>query len=195
MNHLPISTRFGTVGILWDSAGSKTRVLRVVLPAGERAVAHPDGAIFTEAQRKSRPEIERLAADLQRFLEGERIEFDLSLLDWTICSAFQSTILRMEASVPRGRVIAYGQLARRAQAPGGARAAGRALAANPFPLIIPCHRAVQADGALGGFQGGATMKRELLEIEGVRFTASGRVLAEYFRDCPAQEPKHKERQI
>jgi len=52
---------------------------------------------------------------------------------------------------------------------------GRALATNPFPLVIPCHRAVRSDGSLGGYQGGIGMKRKLLEMEGVQFKPSGKV--------------------
>jgi len=51
--------------------------------------------------------------------------------------------------------------------PNAARAVGAALAANPFPLIIPCHRVIRADGSLGGYQGGLKMKQALLRIEGV----------------------------
>jgi methylated-DNA-[protein]-cysteine S-methyltransferase len=54
------------------------------------------------------------------------------------------------------------------------------LARNPFPIIIPCHRAIRSDGRLGGFQGGPAMKRALLELEGVEISAAGRVLAERF---------------
>jgi len=53
--------------------------------------------------------------------------------------------------------------------PGAGRAVGNALARNPFPLVIPCHRAVRSDGALGGYQGGVQMKRKLLALEGVAF--------------------------
>ncbi|HUT21711.1 MAG TPA: MGMT family protein, partial [Anaerolineae bacterium] len=58
-----------------------------------------------------------------------------------------------------------------------ARAVGNALARNPFPLVIPCHRAIRAGGTLGGYQGGSGMKRALLEIEGVQFSGEGRVVA------------------
>jgi methylated-DNA-[protein]-cysteine S-methyltransferase len=54
---------------------------------------------------------------------------------------------------------------------------GNALARNPFPLIVPCHRAIRSDGRLGGYQGGPAMKRALLEFEGVAAAADGRVLS------------------
>jgi len=62
----------------------------------------------------------------------------------------------------------------------GARAVGTALANNPFPIIIPCHRAIRSDGTLGGYQGGLEMKRALLEMEGVLFNTLGRVVTEEF---------------
>jgi methylated-DNA-[protein]-cysteine S-methyltransferase len=61
--------------------------------------------------------------------------------------------------------------------PQAARAVGTALAHNPFPIIVPCHRAIRSDGTLGGFQGGMEMKRILLEMEGVPVDGSGRVVA------------------
>jgi methylated-DNA-[protein]-cysteine S-methyltransferase len=60
--------------------------------------------------------------------------------------------------------------------PRAARAVGTALANNPFPIIIPCHRTIRADGTPGGFGGGIMMKRNLLEMEGVRFDPRGRVI-------------------
>jgi methylated-DNA-[protein]-cysteine S-methyltransferase len=72
-------------------------------------------------------------------------------------------------------VTTYGRLARHLGAPRASRAAGRALATNPFPIVIPCHRAVRSDGSLGGYQGGVEMKARLLEMEGVQ-VERGRVL-------------------
>ena len=68
--------------------------------------------------------------------------------------------------IPYEETISYGELARRAGKEGAARAAGQALAANPVPLLVPCHRVICADGSLGGFAGGLEMKRRLLELEG-----------------------------
>lgn len=59
--------------------------------------------------------------------------------------------------------------------PRGAQAVGQALAANPFPIIIPCHRTVASNGSLFGFRGGRKLKRILLETEGITFLQNGRV--------------------
>jgi len=80
-----------------------------------------------------------------------------------------------EYGIPRGWVSTYGKIAKHIGVAGGSRAVGRALAENPFPIIIPCHRAVRVDGVIEGYQGGSEMKRALLAMEGVEFTDRGTV--------------------
>ncbi|MFO7675593.1 MAG: methylated-DNA--[protein]-cysteine S-methyltransferase [bacterium] len=158
----------GPLGILWRPG---PRVLRIELP-GRRGPAAPPGTC---------PAVTRLAGDICRFLAGEPVRFGLALLALETCPPFQRAVLEAEHRIPRGRVSSYRRLAEQVGRPGAARAVGSALARNPFPVIIPCHRAVRSDGALGGFQGGLAMKRTLLEIEGVGFDPSGRVRPEHFR--------------
>ncbi|MBN2080445.1 MAG: methylated-DNA--[protein]-cysteine S-methyltransferase, partial [Spirochaetes bacterium] len=97
-----------------------------------------------------------------------------------LCSPFQERVLRAEHGIPRGRVSTYQGIARHIGSAAAARAVGTALANNPFPIMIPCHRAIRFDGALGGYQGGVKMKQSLLQMEGVAFNASGRVVTEKF---------------
>ena len=75
------------------------------------------------------------------------------------------------------RVSTYRRIAAHLGVPKGARAVGNALATNPFPIVIPCHRAIRSDGALGGYQGGLAMKRALLMQEGVDVDERGRVVS------------------
>jgi methylated-DNA-[protein]-cysteine S-methyltransferase len=88
--------------------------------------------------------------------------------------------LRAEHGIPRGQVSTYQLLAAFIGRPKAARSVGTALATNPFPIIIPCHRAVRSDRSLGGFQGGLLMKRAWLEQEGIGFDTSGRVQVDSF---------------
>ena len=99
-----------------------------------------------------------------------------SLTDW------QQAILRALTRIPRGRVISYAGLAALAGSPGAARAAGSACAANPLPLIFPCHRIIHSDGTPGSYmrQPAHPLKKRLLEMEGIEFTANGRIPKEYF---------------
>ena len=97
-------------------------------------------------------------------------------------SAFSERIYEVVKLIPCGRVMSYGQVARLAGNPRGARAVGFALHRNPQPGVIPCHRVVFRDGSLApGFVfGGPDEQRRLLEAEGVGFTEDGRVDMEKF---------------
>lgn len=97
-------------------------------------------------------------------------------------SAFSERIYETVKLIPCGRVMSYGQVARLAGNPRGARAVGFALHRNPYPGLIPCHRVVFRDGSLApGFAfGGPDEQRRLLEAEGIGFTEDGRVDVEKF---------------
>ncbi|MGJ7028046.1 methylated-DNA-[protein]-cysteine S-methyltransferase [Methanothermobacter sp. DSM 3267] len=101
---------------------------------------------------------------MERLLDGEMVEFDLSRVDLSVCTPYQLRVLRVVSGIPWGSTMSYGELA---EAAGGSpRSAGSALAANPFPIIIPCHRVIRSDGSPGGYQGGTELKRILLKKEG-----------------------------
>ncbi|WP_353850865.1 MGMT family protein [Acidithiobacillus sp.] len=81
---------------------------------------------------------------------------------------FQRQVLKKLQEIPRGEVRSYGWLAKRLEHPRASRAVGNALAWNPFPFVIPCHRVIRADGRLGKYSGGGdNMKARLLAYEGV----------------------------
>ena len=71
--------------------------------------------------------------------------------------------------IPEGKVTTYGDIAKALGHPGASRAIGRILNGNPNPIVVPCHRVVMSTGNIGGYAFGKTMKKELLEKEGVRF--------------------------
>ena len=89
-------------------------------------------------------------------------------LDWKKLSPFRARVLKtLLWFVPWGRTITYSRLAAMAGSPGAARAVGTAMAENPWPVIIPCHRVVRADKGLGGFSFGTRFKKKLLALEGI----------------------------
>jgi O-6-methylguanine DNA methyltransferase len=88
-------------------------------------------------------------------------------LDIVNHTAFQQAVWAELRKLRCGETVSYGELAERLGIPGGARAVGNACGANPIPLLIPCHRVLAANGALGGFSGGLDWKRRLLLREGV----------------------------
>jgi methylated-DNA-[protein]-cysteine S-methyltransferase len=89
-------------------------------------------------------------------------------------SNFEKMVLRKVAEIPLGKVATYGEVARAVGHEKAARAVGNALAKNPFPITIPCHRVIKGDLTLGGYTPGVEKKRILLEMEGVEIVM-GRV--------------------
>jgi methylated-DNA-[protein]-cysteine S-methyltransferase len=154
--------------------------VRVLLagPASSPEKAFKSALLAAEAA--TCPEITAIADDMEAFLGGAAISFSLDIIRLDLCSPFQQQVLRAEHGIPRGRVSTYQLLAAFIGKPSAARAVGTALATNPFPIIVPCHRAIRSDRTLGGFQGGLPMKRALLEKEGIAFDTSGRVQVESF---------------
>ena len=107
---------------------------------------------------------ERIAA----YFEGENVDFSTDpAVSLDGLNSFDRKVLQTCRTIPSGEITTYGDLAVRVGHPGAARAVGSALARNPIPLIIPCHRVLRTDGSLGGFSapGGLTTKQRLLRHE------------------------------
>ena len=86
-------------------------------------------------------------------------------------TAFQRQVWQALCEIPHGETRSYGEIAARIGSEGGSRAVGLANHENPVPLIVPCHRVINADGTLGGFGGGVELKRWLLRHEGAEAAA------------------------
>jgi methylated-DNA-[protein]-cysteine S-methyltransferase len=143
-------------------------LLRTCLPLPDRdgaeaavtadfSAASPDGRLL-------RP----LQDGIRGYFAGRAVDFDPEIpLDVTALSAFAGSVLSACRRVGYGRTIGYGQLAAACGRPAAARAVAGALAANPFPIVVGCHRVIRRDGRPGGFsgRGGTAMKRRLLELE------------------------------
>lgn len=169
------TTPHGPVVIIWRPGGRGLRVVRVLLSGPDGSAMERACQLYPGADECSCSEVDSLVGDIRGFLEGEPIDFSLDVADMSLCGRFQQRVLRAEHAIPRGRVSTYKLIATHLGVPGGARAVGNALPNNPFPIIVPCHRAIRSDRNLGGYQGGLAMKRALLTSEGVRFDSLGRV--------------------
>lgn len=156
-------TAWGWVGIAASSAG----LLGTTLPATskEKALA-PLLHDWPGAQEGMNPFLAALHERLRRYFDGESVDFLDEALDVRNATAFRALVWDIVRSIPRGQVRSYSWVAAQSGSPRGARAVGRVMATNPFPIVVPCHRVVGQDGQLTGFGGGLDMKRRLLEMEG-----------------------------
>ena len=174
--YMSLPSHFGAVSVVWRETEVGPRVYRIFLPPERASSEDLVQTAFAGAGRLSHPAIAKLGEKIQSFLEGEPIGFELDLIALETCSEFQRRVVLAEYRIPRGWVSTYGRVARHLGIEGGARAVGGALARNPFPIVIPCHRAIRSNGQLGGYQGGPEMKRALLELEGIKVSPKGRIL-------------------
>ncbi len=161
------STALGEFGIGWTDAG----VCRLLLPNSDpdRLRQHLDGAPADPP-----PRILEVIQLIQRYADGERVDFASVPLDLTGLPEFHRRAYGLLAEIGYGGTTTYGAMARQLGDVGLSRAVGQAMGANPIPLIIPCHRVLGANGSLGGFSapGGGASKRHLLLLEGARTSAA-----------------------
>lgn len=164
-----VETRIGWVGLAWTSRG----ILSLVLPRGSRTEVLLElqrafaGSVIADAPA----EIKR---ELCEYAEGQRRAFELPV-DLASMRPFQRAVLTTALKIPFGETRTYGWVARAIGKPRAARAVGRALATNPIPLILPCHRVVGSDGSLTGYGGGLPLKKQLLEMESLLAQSSLRL--------------------
>jgi methylated-DNA-[protein]-cysteine S-methyltransferase len=122
----------------------------------------------------------RLAIDgIAALLSGEASDLSTVPVDLSGAQPFDRRVYAAARSIRAGQTRTYGELAAALGEPGEARAVGAAMARNPVPLVVPCHRVVAADGRLGGFSapGGVATKRRLLAIEGAHSDRPGTLFA------------------
>jgi methylated-DNA-[protein]-cysteine S-methyltransferase len=108
--------------------------------------------------------LDTAARQLDEYFAGNRREFSVPL-DWRLSAGFRSTVLHQLPEIAYGDTASYAAVATLAGNPKAVRAVGSACATNPLPVVVPCHRVVRSDGAMGGYLGGVEAKRILLTLE------------------------------
>jgi methylated-DNA-[protein]-cysteine S-methyltransferase len=163
MPHATFSTPVGTCVVAWNDVG----LTRFLLPDPERPAPARD--------ESSPPEwVSQAITRVQRHLAGDLQDFTDLRYDFSRVPTFVSAVLRAVLQVKAGSTTSYGELATViGQSTGASRAVGTALGSNPWPLLIPCHRVVAANGKMTGFSGpgGVATKLKLLALEGAQLVA------------------------
>jgi methylated-DNA-[protein]-cysteine S-methyltransferase len=104
--------------------------------------------------------------ELEEYFSGRRRSFDVPV-DRRLSRGYRRTVLEaLSREVPYGHTVSYKELAERTGNPKASRAVGSAMATNPIPIVVPCHRVLRTGGALGGYGGGLDTKVWLLRHEG-----------------------------
>ncbi len=176
-----IDSRYGQVGLVWTIQEGAAVVQQVLLPREDQAIIKVIECSWPGFEEVKGAKVPSVAEKIAAYLQGKQVIFSLNDLGREhLDPGFRQDVLRQTLRIPLGMVDTYGGLAAKIGHPKAARAVGTALANNPFPLVIPCHRVVRADGHIGCFGGGEPMKRRLLEMEGVSLDRAGRVVGRHF---------------
>jgi methylated-DNA-[protein]-cysteine S-methyltransferase len=162
-------TSFGICGVAWTHEG----IIAFCLPeASEKQMRTRLKNITCNSESlEALPSwIKQLIRKVKAHMAGDSQNFSDMPLNLNGTSEFQRSVYLAAQKIPSGNVITYADLAKAIGKPKAARAIGNALAKNPIPLIIPCHRIIASSGKLGGFSapGGFKTKSALLHCEGVK---------------------------
>src|SRR5215470_2470901 len=165
---LLFGTPIGACGIAWGEQG----VIGVQLPESSEAAlsARLRRAVPDARETAPPPEVQRAIDGIAAVLGGESRDLSFVELDMRQVPPFNRRVYEVARTIPAGSTLTYGEIAGRLGEPGAARDVGSALGQNPFPIVVPCHRVLAANGKLGGFSahGGVRTKLRLLSIEGVQ---------------------------
>lgn len=159
-------TALGACALAWNDIG----IVGVNLPEADKAaLRNRMRARFAKAQEHTPPaHIKRVIKGIVALLSGKPVDLSKVSLDMSEVPAFHQRVYELVSKIPAGKTLSYGEVAARLKKPGAARAVGQAMGRNPFPIIVPCHRVLAANGKLGGFTsfGGTDTKQRMLTMEG-----------------------------
>jgi methylated-DNA-[protein]-cysteine S-methyltransferase len=154
------TTSLGTCAVRWTDAG----LASVRLPSArtEELPRAGDGVAIP-------PSIAAAINGIVAVLDGASLDLRFVELDERVVDPFRRAVYAAARTIPPGSTATYGEIARAIGEPDAARDVGAALARNPFPIVVPCHRVLGANGKLTGYSapGGLETKRRMLELEGV----------------------------
>ena len=166
MKYVIFRTKWGYFGL----AGTDSGLCQTHLPTQERGKVESRILENLPDAEFDRSYFKNLQEQIIAYFSGENVNFGTDIpISLKGFQGFSYDVLAACRTIRYGQIITYAGLAKKAGRPNAGRAVGNALAKNPLPLIIPCHRIICSDGKLGGFSapGGISLKKRLLALEGI----------------------------
>jgi methylated-DNA-[protein]-cysteine S-methyltransferase len=165
-------TAIGRCGIAWGEAG----ILGVQLPEAREIETRKRLLNLYPDARETRPtpNVEEAIDGIAALLRGDESDLSAITLDMSDIHPFDQTVYQITRQIPRGQTVTYEEVATRMRASGAVRSVTKAIARNPFVIIVPCHRVLERGGYTDAMSphGGLISKRRLLSIEGANISRS-----------------------
>jgi methylated-DNA-[protein]-cysteine S-methyltransferase len=162
MKYTIFNTAWGYFGLAADKKGLR----RTVLPCENRKTVEKCLLAGLDSPQFDKNLLKPLQKQIIAYFEGKPARFNISLVLDSL-PPLTRKVLDACRKIPSGKIVSYSQLAGMIGKPRASRAVGSALARNPIPLVIPCHRVIHSDGSLGNFSapGGTDTKKKLMALE------------------------------
>lgn len=166
-----VRTPIGTMAVYYRD--TPFFITEIALPCRETEIL-PVGPSRVLAQEKTTAPppfptglvgLEQTVQKLLGYFDGVSVQPPWSLFNMDGLTALQQQVLRAVADIPFGALKTYRDIAEAVGRPGAWRFVGNTMANNPFPILIPCHRVVRSNGAIGGYGGGSDLKKRLIAFE------------------------------
>lgn len=171
-------TPIGTCAVAWSGRGIAGLQLPEPSPGATRARVRRrwPGTLEVDTVPAG---VQRALDRVQALLSGDAVDLAVIPLDLEAAPEFHRKVYEVARTIPPGRTMTYGEIARSLGVPHESREVGQALGRNLVAIIVPCHRVLGADGKMGGFSanGGVSTKRRMLEIEGAAEVGAGPLFA------------------
>ena len=171
--HIISSSPIGEIAIIWRKK-PKFQIEEIVISNPDQTASEIVKDKYEREEElhlnKKSKQLNQVLNEINKYFQEKDYKFSLSYLNMDKLKPFQRKVLEVEFKTKKGTVNTYKDIAKEVGSPKAYRAVGTALAKNPFPIIIPCHRTVKADRTIGGFCGfaeGLESKKILLELDGL----------------------------
>ncbi len=160
--YLIFPTRFGDSAVIFRE--NPFSIINILLP-GTNLSELSESAEIGDKDTGSCQNALTVSKSITNYFRGEPISPQWGQMDMGRLTSLQKSVLAAVADIPYGEVRSYKEIAETIKRPRACRFVGTAVAKNPFPILIPCHRVVRSDGSIGKFGGGTDLKRKLIELE------------------------------
>jgi len=163
IRHLIFSTNFGNAAIIYRE--NPFKLIKTILPRANKKSLMKIMSTEERGEAGKHQKARLVSRRITEYFEGKPLPIPWKWMDMGSLTELQQSVLVALTRIPYGELRTYKDIAEEIGHPGASRFVGTTLAKNPFPILLPCHRVIRSDGAVGQFGGGTELKMRMIELE------------------------------